>query len=177
MKKPQFWVSLIAFIFGLGMVIISLNTSVPTGYPEFESHRQFYLDNTILPDHIVYPVLMIVDRAQLEATSFPDRLWLQAEYGWRRLDYAHKLLEKDKPDLALTALTKSQKYFLNASQEVLDMETTDEVKLLMLKHLTAYLSESKMVADGFEGANKAVSEHLIAECEVLKQRLSQSLSK
>jgi len=179
MKKPQIWLSLIALFFGALMVAISINTSVPAAYPSLKSqasHHQFYLNNTILPDHIIYPFLMVIDKAQLEITSFPERLWLQAEYGWRRLDYAYQLLEKEKHVLALTALTKSQKYFLNATQETLDKATTDEVKLMMLKHLTAYLWEAKAISDNFDGADKAVADHLISECEVIKLRLSQSLS-
>ncbi len=179
MQKSQIWLSLIALFFGVFVVAISITTSVPEAYPSLKleaSNRQFYLSNTILPDHIVYPLLMIVDRVQLKITPFPERLWLQAEYGWRRLDYAHKLLEKEKHDLALTALTKSQKYFLNATQEALSTETTDEVRLMMLKHFTAYLWEARVVADNFDGAQKAVADQLIGECEVVKLRLSQSLS-
>ena len=179
MKKPQFWLSLMGLFFGVVVVAVSITTSVPVAYPSLKlqaSNRQFYLNNTILPDHILYPLLMVIDRVQLKITPFPERLWLQAEYGWRRLDYAHKLLEKDKRDLALTSLTKSQKYFLNATQEVLDSETTDEVKLMMLKHFTAYLWEARLVADNFEGAQKAVADRLISECEAVKLRLSQSLS-
>lgn len=149
MKKPQIWLSLIALFFGMFVVAISITTSVPVAYPSLKlqaSNRQFYLSNTILPDHVVYPLLMVIDRAQLKITSFPERLWLQAEYGWRRLDYANQLLEKNKYDLALTSLTKSQKYFLNAAQEVLETETTNEIKLMMLKHFTAYLWEARVVS-------------------------------
>ncbi|MBU0578466.1 hypothetical protein KKE34_03855 [Patescibacteria group bacterium] len=179
MHKPQIWLSIFALFFGVFMVAISINTSVPTAYPSLElqaSQRQFYLNNTILPDHIIYPFLMVIDKVQLEVTPFPKRLWLQAEYGWRRLDYANQLLEKDNQVLALTALTKSQKYFLNATQETLDAETTNEVKIMMLKHLTAYLWEAKIMADNFDGADKAVADHLISECESIKLCLSQSLS-
>ena len=122
MKKPQIWLSIFAFIFGIFMMAISINTSVPVAYPSDQthaSHRQFYLSNNILPDHIIYPALMLVDKVQLETTSFPDRLWLQAEYGWRRLDYSHQLVDKGKTSLALTAFTKSQKYLINATQETL----------------------------------------------------------
>jgi hypothetical protein len=179
MKRSQAWLSLIALFFGVFVVAISITTSVPAAYPSLKleaSNRQFYLNNTILPDHVVYPLLMVVDKVQLKITPFPERLWLQAEYGWRRLDYAHQLLEKEKYDLALTALTKSQKYFLNATQEVLTTETNDEVRLMMLKHFTAYLWEASVVADNFDGAQKAVADQLIGECEVVKLRLSQSLS-
>jgi hypothetical protein len=179
MKKPQTWLAIISFFFGVLVIVISINSSVSAAYPTSElraSHRQFYLSSTILPDHVVYPLLMMVDKAQLELTPFPDRLWLQAEYGWRRLDYSRQFLEKDNQDLALAALTKSQKYFLNATQETLDTGTTDEVKLMMLKHFTAYLWEAEEMVDDFDGADKANVEHLIKECDVLKLRLSQSLS-
>ncbi|MBU0576801.1 hypothetical protein KJ654_04065 [Patescibacteria group bacterium] len=179
MKKPQIWLSIFALIVGVLMVMISINTSMPAAYPSsgFQaSHRQFYLNNTILPDHILYPVLMTVDKFQLETTPFPERLWLQAEYGWRRLDYARQLIDKNKIDLALTAFTKSQKYLLNATQETLDAQTTNEIRLKMLKHLTAYLWEAKIIADNFDTAQKAVVDRLISECESIKLRLGQSLS-
>jgi len=179
MHKSQIWLSVASFFLGMLVIAISINSSVQTIYPTSQlqaSHRHFYLSNTILPDHVAYPLLMMVDKIQLEITPFPDRLWLQAEYGWRRLDYVHQFLDKDNHALALTAFTKSQKYFLNATQETLDANTTDEVKLMMLKHFTAYLWEAEAIVDSFEGADKAVVEHLIKECDVLKLRLSQSLS-
>jgi len=179
MKRPQIWLAVVSFFFGVLVIVISINSSVPVAYPTSElraSHRQFYLSNTILPDHIVYPLLMMVDKAQLEMTPFPDRLWLQAEYGWRRLDYARQFLEKENRVLALTSLIKSQKYFINATQETLNADAADEVKLMMLKHFTAYLWEIEEIADSFDGADKAIVEHLIKECDVLKLRLSQSLS-
>lgn len=179
MQKSQIWLSLGALFLGVLVVAISIKTSVVVAYPSSAlqaSHRQFYLGSTILPDHIAYPLLMMVDRAQLKITPFPKNLWLQAEYGWRRLNYADQFLDKNQPTLALTAFTKSQKYFLNATQETLDVAASDEIKLMMLKHFTAYLWEAKNIADKFEGADKAVADHLIQECEVLKLRLSQSLS-
>ncbi len=180
MKKPHFWLTITFFLFGLLVIAISINSSVAAVYPTPESrasHRQFYLGRTILPDHVAYPLLMIIDKVQLSLTPFPNRLWLQAEYGWRRLDYARQFLDKDEPGLALTTLTKSQKYFLNATQETLDnVDADNEIKLMMLKHFTAYLWKAKVIANRFDGADKATVEHLIKECDALKLRLSQSLS-
>lgn len=180
MQCKRFLLSTLAVVSGFIIVFISVASSMGEFLPIEKidaTQHQFYFSHTILPDHIAYPLLMVTDKIQLEMTSSPKKLWLEVEYGWRRLDYARKLLEKNKHVLALTAFTKSQKYFLNTAQEVIDINADNQTKRVLIKHLTLYLSDAKLVAASFDGADKAVAEHLISEGESLKLRLIQSLSK
>jgi len=140
------------------------------------SQRRFYIAKDILPDHLAYPLLMVVDKAQLNATSFPEKVWLQTEYGWRRLEYARRLSEQGKSAMAVTTIIKSQKYLLNATEETLNNETDEEFRIKMLQHLTAYSHEVEVLAARFDNAEKAQIDRLLSECEALKLRLSQSLS-
>ena len=115
MKILKVVLTVLAMLFGLGLVLISLKSSMPVAYPTTRlpaTQRQFYLSTNILPDHLFYPILMTVDRVQLQLTPSPDRLWLQAEYGWRRLDYTYKLLQKGETSLALTTLLSHKNILL-----------------------------------------------------------------
>lgn len=179
MKLKYLWISLLAVLLGLFIVVVSVASSVGEFLPVEKvdaTQRQLYFSHTILPDHMAYPLLMVADRIQLEIAPSKKKLWFQVEYGWRRLDYARKLLEKDKSDLALSVFTKSQKYFLNATQTAIEEQADDEVKLTLLKHVVLYIGDAKAVAENFTGAQKAVTDRLIMECESTKLRLSQSLS-
>lgn len=81
--------------------------------------RKVYFNRTILPDNIFYPVLMIGDKIKLETAGFEEQIALKLEYADRRYAYAIQLLDKDQSQLALTTLTKSQKYLFSAGNEVL----------------------------------------------------------
>ncbi len=81
--------------------------------------RKVYFSSTILPDNVIYPVLMVGDRVKLMTAGDEAKILLKVEFAERRYGYALQLLEKDQPMLALATLTKSQKYLFAAGNEVL----------------------------------------------------------
>lgn len=78
---------------------------------------KFYVAKEILPDHSLYPLLMIVDRLRLELADSDRRIDLLASNANRRLFYSRKLLEKNNQDLAFTTLSKALKYINQALEE------------------------------------------------------------
>ena len=81
--------------------------------------RRMYVGRTILPDHVLYPVVMVGDRIKLATVSPEKRILLQVEYANRRFDYATELLKREDLHFALGTLTKSQKYLFAATGEIL----------------------------------------------------------
>lgn len=90
--------------------------------------KRLYLGK-VLPDHTLYPVLMALDRLQLETSSPTERIYLQLDYANRRLYYTQELLasnDTEKQAIALTTLTKAEKYLIQAVKELESLEEVDE---------------------------------------------------
>lgn len=179
MERLRLLFSLVALVFGLGIVGISLSAVSPvlsSGTEFRESQRELYWDGTILPDHLAYPVVMLVDRVRLEAASPLERIELQIEYSQRRFVYAEQLLERNKPDLALSTVTKSQKYLLLAAQDAIASdvapETQEKVKQLLVERIPA-LRELNM---RFSDSDRVVVDALIGESNSTIDHLQKSLA-
>ena len=87
--------------------------------------RRFYVQREILPDHSLYPLLMAADKFRLSVADRDRRVYLLAAYANRRLFYAQQLLKKEELALAVTTLTKAEKYLLQALNELQSMRLRD----------------------------------------------------
>ncbi len=151
--------SLLGAVTILGISLLASNSEVWSTTGSFEtSQKQLYWSGEMLPDHIAYPVLMAVDRAKIETAEPSDRIYLQLEYGQRRYESAEALLDKNKSDLALTTMTKAQKYWLQAGQGALDnrLEVSDTVRQFTLRTIEFYEAELQKTKQRFGDADRAV---------------------
>lgn len=121
MQKNRVLFAFVAILFGVFIVTISLFAYASNKTAQFEkkSTTTFYLSRTILPDHVLYPVLMMFDRGLLFVSRGEPELYLRIRLAQDRMLRAQKLLEKGDEVLALSTLTKSQKYLLLAGQHYL----------------------------------------------------------
>lgn len=143
--RSRFFFSSLFFLLGLGILLVSLMTvgGVLAGDGSMTEMR-FY-SGEVLPDHVAYPAIMAMDRFYLETASPVERIYMQIEYANRRLYYSKALLEREErknPDLALTTLTKAEKYVLAAAQETLALDSaptsvTDLSKRSLQYHIDA----------------------------------------
>lgn len=161
-------VALIFALLILGLSIVSSVLSVHTN-PDILS-RSLYVDDQVLPDHISYPLLMVLDRARLEIATPVERVYLQTEYANRRLIYAQALLEKNNPDLAVTTLTKGQKYLLYAAIAVADQEDVPRLKNHVTKTIQFHVrsiqhtldTETELFSDSQRASIVKLNEELLA---------------
>ncbi|MBU1033438.1 hypothetical protein KKI22_00615 [Patescibacteria group bacterium] len=119
MKKINYLFILFAVAFSVFILLISLqsaNKARMTNEGRLVSGK-FYIAKEILPDHSLYPILMVVDRLRLELAGPERRVYLLSSYANRRLFYSKKLLEKNDQALALTTLSKAIKYINQALEE------------------------------------------------------------
>jgi len=166
------------FLFlGTLVLAVSLLKSVPVvhssqGEPGSPS---FYVNGEVLPDHIFYPILMVRDRLRLEAAEPTERLYLQTEYANRRLRAGLDLLAKDNQLLALTTITKAQKYLLRSSEEAMDSQPPVGQAVLshVVRTIEFHSAAVASVKDQFSDQDRAVLDKLQAELEVVAQRLSE----
>lgn len=101
----------------LATSLVSSNRAV-NGVKQRFSTQQFYWGKQVLPDHPFYMVLMARDRAMLWLASDEQEPHLRLRYAEKRYQVARKLAAQNKPELALTALSKSQIYVLDAARQL-----------------------------------------------------------
>ena len=142
--------------------------------------RKFYVQKEILPDHSLYPLLMVVDRFRLEMADRERRIYLLVAYAKRRLFYATRLAEKEEITLALTTLTKSQKYLNQALLEAKNLkeesayDPSSEQLVFFVLEAVDYQEEivAKYLND-FSETERFVLNNLNDETELLRSQLGQ----
>ena len=135
--------------------------------------RSFYVDDQVLPDHITYPFLMAIDRLRLESATPTERVYLQTEYANRRLAYASELFNRDQTDLAVTTLTKAQKYLLHAGQHVLYEQDNQRLHVHLSKTIEYHVKHIEKTLDSYDlsDSQRAAVDKLTEELLVLHGQL------
>lgn len=169
--------SALAVTFGMSVVGVSLLTagSVKSADNERMSERTLYMDDTILPDHVLYPLVMVTDRVELEMADEHEQLYVKIQYAERRLGYAKQLLERGNTDLALSTLTKAQKYLLAVAQSVLEHQLQGEIRARVLEEIAFQATEVRALTPQFSNEQVSVIDALLAENEVLEKQLTDSI--
>lgn len=175
MSNPvRYSLYLLILFFAVSLVGLSLfQTPVTDACGQFETacQRRFYLSNDILPDHALYPLMMVRDKVKLTLINPEEKPLLKLQYGQRRLESAQKLLENDKQELALSTVTKAQKYFIEAAElakQSGDPELIAEVKHLLLVHK----QDLAEIRPQFDKVDASVVDQLEAECLQISSELN-----
>jgi hypothetical protein len=175
MKHMRLLASSFGLVLGCAILGISLsagNTMVQSaGTPYETSKKQFYVDDAVLPDHVAYPVLMAIDRAKLEMDSPEERVYTQVAYAQRRFEYAQALIDKNNKGLALSTITKAEKYLINAAHEALALEHGDNQLRFVSKSLLYYHDYLESVKQSFPDSDRTVIDHLQQEIGTLQLQL------
>lgn len=169
MKKTQSIFALVALvvacmIFAVSLLIASQKSALTV---ERISEKKLYVGR-MLPDHIFYPALMVVDRMLLFFSSQEGGIYTRIRFAEDRLESGRLLLLKQEEELAISTFTKSQKYLIIAASKVL---TTQEYSDLVAKDLVLAiqynirsLEEYKPL---FQHADTAPIDQLIIESKTL----------
>lgn len=175
MKHMRLLLSSMGLLLGCAILGISLsagNTMAQSAGDTYESSKkQFYVNEAFLPDHIGYPVLMAVDRLKLEMDTPQERVYTQVEYAQRRFVYAEELVEKDNLPLALTTVTKAEKYLINAAHEALELEDGENQRRYVEKTLIYYQTYLEDFKTQLPDADRTIVDHLQQEMSALQLQL------
>lgn len=181
-KFLKYFLIVLASLSSVFILLSSFNISsqsqmLDTG--NFKS-RKFYVKKEILPDHSLYPLLMLIDRFRMEMADRERRVYLSVAYAKRRLFYATRLVEKGEMSLALTTFTKSQKYLNEALIAVKELKTNNiynsSIEQVVFFVLEAVDYQQEVIADyidDFCEADQAVLSNLNSETALLRSQLSQ----
>lgn len=176
MIKLRFIGTVLALSTAVGILFISLSTvSAVQSASGVDQPKHFYMEGTLLPDHIAYPIVMMVDRAHLESSTPIEQVYLKTEYANRRLEYAQKLLEKDNTNLAVTTLTKSQKYLLSAARQAIETDMSATVIKHVIATIEYHREQTALLAPKLPDNERAVLDGLNEECAVVIEQLKSKL--
>lgn len=169
----------LALTFGILILAISFtaaNSALSASDPIENSRRSFYMGERVLPDHVAYPALMAMDRAKLELASPQEQILIKADYAQRRYEYALALLEKDQPSLALSTLTKSHKYLIDAAEDAIEQSSSDAVKLYLYRSMTYYQTQTTQLKHQFIDSDRSVIDGLLEQNALISHKLLESMS-
>lgn len=178
MRHARFILSSVGLFFGFAILVVSLsagNSQVLSSSPGVSTNKEFYFGETILPDHVAYPALMAVDRIKLELDSDSERVYTEIEYARRRFEYAQELLNKDNVPLALTTLTKAEKYLIRAAHTALKLPNGQNQQRYALKSLRYYDQKLEDIKPSFTDADRAQIDQLQQEIQASLLQLDSQL--
>ncbi len=171
MQKRKYIFAVLSVLVGVFIFTSSLVASSQkqdTADSDRISRKQLYFGEKILPDHILYPALMVIDKGLLLITSGESEIFLRIRMAQDRMISANSLLDKNEEGLAFSTLTKSQKYLLLAAQEFLVLESqSDEVGRALLTALEENTQNMKIIQKRFKNVDKSVINDLVIESETL----------
>lgn len=180
MKPLKVLISIVGFSIAILILAVSLISSTPSVYSAGDqpknNDREFYLNGDILPDHVLYPAVMLADRFKLETAHPDEKLTIYITYANLRLDSAEKLLNKDNQPLAISTLTKSQKYLLQAAQATLDQKPAKSTTTFVYKTLLYHLNRHQQLKNRFTDSEKSVIDQLDHEIAVFVEDLKGNLN-
>jgi len=176
--RTRFLLSLLGLGFGSSILIISLfsATQVSSNGGRASSGSKLYFSQQILPDHSLYKVLMAMDRIQLETATPKEQIYMRVEYANRRLDYAKSLLDKNKEELAMTTLLKSQQYLDQAVQAALKPDVAISLKERIAKSLDFHSEELRTLSPKLTDSNRAIIDKVIRNHDTLRGNLTSQIA-
>jgi hypothetical protein len=133
------------------------------------TQQQFYFQKEILPDHLLYPLLMIVDRSKLLMADEEQQVGLQTTYAWQRLEHTEILLERGYRSLSFSTLTKAYKYYHQALLSARELELTADQRQALIDDADHFVNQAEKLFTSFTDVERQELSRLQAEQQILKQ--------
>ncbi|MCL2110287.1 hypothetical protein FWH30_01765 [Microgenomates group bacterium] len=154
-RRALFVFGVVSFLTGMVVLFLSL-LAVSPAYRSVNGMRlarKFYISNEILPDHIFYPVVNLLQRRALGVQSNEtERPWLELAMAQRRLDDAMKaedmkVSEREKVEITITLVSKAHQYIGSAVQVLGERWENGELSEIQKDDLREFMNgtEQKML--------------------------------
>lgn len=177
-KVQIFWMAVLS-IFGCFILLISLlaTNRVSAGHETPLTEGKLYFDGPMLPDHPLYPLLMVRDRVSLWTASEYEAIFLQVRFAEERRQRALVLLKQGQHEMALTTISKSQKYLLFATRQSLALpaESTGHHRDLA-DILDKSLQHLEYIQDQTPTSNHDLLQHLAEDTRHARTQLLDTLA-
>ncbi|MDO5561630.1 MAG: DUF5667 domain-containing protein [bacterium] len=170
-KKAYLWFAMGMSFLGLMFFTVSLVATMSDNKMAIhERERKLYFDRKILPDHLFYPVLMAIDRLELEMSNSEEQTLLRMDYAGKRLEAAKALFEQDKNELAFITLGKAHQYLLQANNDILEQSQEARYGVFVKKLNQQFILDYQELAPYLSDAQKATVDGMIQELEVFNPK-------
>lgn len=125
----------------------------------------------ILPDHPLYIIGMISDRVDLWLATPEERFALKLEYADTRLTTSQHLLQRKRRGMALTTLTKAEKYIISAAEEIpiLPKELQESARASLLSTIQIHDSMIRAIKPAFSDPQQATIDRLLEQILILQE--------
>ncbi len=179
MQKFNYIFFILASLLAVAVLLISLQSansqrSLGNGQSKLLVGK-IYVAREILPDHTLYPVLMMIDRLRLELAAPEKRSSLMLAYGKRRLFYSARLLENGQRELSFITLSKAIKYYQQAltvsigsfNERLLSYRLNQELAFMVLEalpELQTFIVEHK---NEYSDSERVLLDLLVEQTEIL----------
>ncbi len=154
----------------LATSLISSNRMASGVHQRF-STLEFYVGKQILPDHPFYSVLMARDRIKLWVASDEEEPRLRLQYAERRYQFARELAAAQKNDLAISTLSKSQTYALEAVRQFQVQGMSDSERTELRSAIEHSLYRMELFQAQYPELNTSMLQSLRAETSQLLKTL------
>lgn len=173
--KLRLLLSFTALFFGVIVLTISLvSTNQAESYSEvFGTNKKMYFHQSLLPDHLLYPVVAAADNFLLMIAPQQNKIDLELTYAKIRLEYAWGLLEKKDHEQALATLTKSQKYYYSACSNMMEQAFNNHSPDQAIKALEFSIQQSDNLLQQINSANKELANQLNNNNQLLLEKIKQ----
>ena len=151
--------------FGLFVFLVSLIAAMSGERLHLRTgeERTLYFDRKVLPDHVFYPVLVAVDRLELEFSDPQEQLELRMDLAGKRLEAAKALYAQDKSELAFVTLGKAHQYLLRANDDVFSLGNAHDYMTYLLNMDRRFASEYEYLKTSMTDSQKARVEEMIQD--------------
>ncbi|PIY80020.1 MAG: hypothetical protein COY80_05080 [Candidatus Pacebacteria bacterium CG_4_10_14_0_8_um_filter_42_14] len=177
-SQVKLFAAAVSLLFGLGIISVSLfSASQPfaTDLPS-ATRTSFYFGSRMLPDHVLYPIVMVFDRLYLLSLPKNERSSVEVQYAFDRMHSAEALLDgKNNPELALATLKKSQRYLLLAGNKTLENPKSNTVACEYIRWaMRAHIKDTSRLIEKFPAQYQSAASELLNESRVMYKQLTDS---
>lgn len=123
----------------------------------------------ILPDHPLYVLGMISDRLDLWLADPQERFLLKLEFAKVRLSTAQVLVTRGRLGLAVTTISKAEKYIISAAEEIQNLPAAlqESARLRLVNTIETHEQILMAMKPAFTGPQQATIDRLIEQVLIL----------
>lgn len=168
---------------GAGLIILLLSLLTANNFSMrsagvADQQWKFYVGRDILPDNILYPVLMVRDRVVHDSTTPADQVALKLKYAEERYKTSQALLKDQSVPLAISTLSKYQKYVISAGYQSLSFENLNKDQLqVSLEAAQSSLERTEGLASDYPQHDFTTIDQLRSDTKILVSKLEEQIAK
>lgn len=121
------------------------------------------------PDHPLYPLLMVRDRVRLVLAPPAQKPLIKLEYADARLKSAERLIARGRFSLAMSTITKAEKYVLSAAEDIVRLypRANSPQHGKLIETIRTHEKALFAMKSSFSDEQRAVIDQLLAELSIV----------